>query len=105
METSRILAEHKDYRLKSQPINAKTAGSTFKNPDGLRAWELIKKTGSDKLIVGGAAVSDIHCNFLINTGKATAQDIETLGEEIIRNVKNSTSITLEWEIKKVGVKK
>lgn len=105
METSRILAEHKDYRLKSQPINAKTAGSTFKNPDGLRAWELIKKTGSDKLIVGGAAVSDIHCNFLINTGNATAQDIESLGEEIIRNVKNSTSITLEWEIKKVGVKK
>jgi len=104
-ETLRILDEHKNYRLKCQPINAKTAGSTFKNPNGLRAWELIKKTGSDKLKVGGAVVSDIHCNFLINTGKATALDIESLGEEIIRNVKSATTITLEWEIKRVGVKK
>lgn len=104
-ETTRILEEHKNYRLKNQPMNAKTAGSTFKNPNGLRAWELIKKTGSDKLKVGGAAVSDIHCNFLINTGKATAQDIEDLGNAIIQNVKKETTITLEWEIKRVGIKK
>lgn len=103
-ETSRIMEEHKAYRLKSQPINAKTAGSTFKNPNGLRAWELIKKTGSDKLTVGGAAVSDVHCNFLINTGKATAKDIEDLGKAIIEKVKKETTITLEWEVKIVGIK-
>lgn len=104
-ETSRIIEEHKNYRLKSQPMNAKTAGSTFKNPNGLKAWELIKKTNSDQLKVGGAVVSDIHCNFLINTGKATAQDIEDLGNAIIQNVKKETTITLEWEIKRVGIKK
>lgn len=103
-ETLRILEEQKAYRLKSQPIKSKTAGSTFKNPEGLRAWELIKKTGSNLLKVGGAEVSPIHCNFLINTGKATAQDIEDLGEKIIQNVKKETSITLEWEVKRVGVK-
>ncbi len=104
-ETTRIIEEHKNYRLKNQPMNAKTAGSTFKNPNGLRAWELIKKTNSDKLKVGGAIVSDVHCNFLINTGKATAQDIEDLGNAIIQNVKKETTITLEWEIKRVGIKK
>lgn len=104
-ETSRIIEEHKNYRLKSQPMNAKTAGSTFKNPNGLKAWELIKKTNSDQLKVGGAVVSDVHCNFLINTGKATAQDIEDLGNAIIQNVKKETTITLEWEIKRVGIKK
>ena len=104
-ETNRILDEQKNYRLKTQPINAKTAGSTFKNPDGLRAWELIKKTGSDKLKVGGAEVSPIHNNFLINTGKATAKDIEDLGNAIIQNVKKETTIVLEWEVKRVGVKK
>ncbi|MBR6663330.1 MAG: UDP-N-acetylmuramate dehydrogenase [Alphaproteobacteria bacterium] len=104
-ETSRIIEEHKNYRLKSQPMNAKTAGSTFKNPNGLKAWELIKKTNSDQLKVGGAVVSDIHCNFLINTGKATAQDIEDLGNAIIQNVKKETTITMEWEIKRVGIKK
>lgn len=70
--------------MKNQPYNQKTAGSTFKNPEGLRAWELIKKSGCAGLQVGGAKVSDIHCNFLINTGKATAADIETLGETIIK---------------------
>ena len=103
-ETAKIIEEQKEYRLKTQPINAKTAGSIFKNPDGLRAWELIKNTGSDKIKVGGAAVSDVHSNFLINTGKATAQDVEDLGEAIIENVKKKTSIVLEWEVKRVGVK-
>lgn len=104
-KTIQIIEEHKAYRQKSQPCNVKTAGSTFKNPEGLRAWELIKKTGSNRLKVNGAEVSEIHNNFLINTGKATAQDIEDLGNKIIENVKKETSIVLEWEIKRVGVAK
>lgn len=99
------LEEHKQYRLSHQPYNAKTGGSTFKNPQGLRAWELIKKAGCDTLQVGGAKVSEIHNNFLINTGNATAEDIENLGEKIIACVKEKTSITLEWEIRRLGIKK
>ena len=99
------LEEQRAYRLKNQPHNAKTGGSTFKNPEGLRAWELIKKSGCAELQVGGAKVSDIHCNFLINTGHATAKDLETLGETFIQRVKQSTAITLEWEIKRLGIQK
>ena len=98
-----ILEEHKQYRIKNQPYNQKTAGSTFKNPEGLKAWELIKKSGCDNMKVGGAKVSEKHCNFLINTGTATAADIEELGEAIIKKVKEKTSITLEWEIKRMGI--
>ncbi|MBQ8784457.1 MAG: UDP-N-acetylmuramate dehydrogenase [Alphaproteobacteria bacterium] len=101
----KTLAEHKAYRQANQPYNQKTAGSTFKNPKGLRAWELIKKSGCDSLVVGGAKVSDKHCNFLINTGNATAKDIETLGENIISQVRQKTYITLEWEVKRVGIDK
>ena len=101
----KILNEQKIYRQEHQPYNQKTAGSTFKNPQGLRAWELIKKSECDNLTFGGAKVSDKHCNFLINTGNATAKDIETLGEMIIARVKQKTFITLEWEIKKVGIEK
>ena len=104
-KTLQIIEEHKAYRLKSQPHIFKTAGSTFKNPEGLRAWELIKKTGSNLFKVNGAEVSDVHCNFLVNTGKATAKDIEELGDKIVENVKKETSIVLEWEVKKVGVGK
>ena len=100
-----ILEQHKNYRKQHQPHNVKTAGSTFKNPQGLKAWELIKNSGCASLSVGGAKVSEIHNNFLINTGTATAADIEELGEQIIACVKEKTSITLEWEIKKLGVKK
>lgn len=99
------LAEQKAYRLEHQPHNQKTAGSTFKNPQGLRAWELIKKSGCDNLSYGGAKVSEKHCNFLINTGSATAKDIETLGDMIVDLVKQKTYITLEWEVKKVGMEK
>ena len=99
------LDEQKAYRMKNQPYNQKTAGSTFKNPEGLHAWELIKKSGCDNLQIGGAKVSDIHCNFLINTGKATAADIETLGETIIKKVREKTTVTLEWEIKRMGINK
>lgn len=104
-EVKKKLEEQRAYRLKNQPHNAKTGGSTFKNPEGLRAWELIKKSGCAELQVGGAKVSDIHCNFLINTGHATAKDIETLGETIIQRVKQSTAVTLEWEIKRLGIQK
>lgn len=99
------LDEQKNYRTKNQPHNAKTAGSTFKNPEGLKAWELIQKSGCKDLSIGGAKVSEIHSNFLINTGNATAKDIETLGETIIQRVKQKTSITLEWEIKRLGIQK
>ncbi len=99
----KTINEQKNKRLKSQPHNVKTAGSTFKNPEGLKAWELIKKSGCDKMTVGGAKVSEVHCNFLINDGNATAADIETLGENIIREVRSKTAVTLEWEIKRVGI--
>lgn len=104
-QTLSILNEHREYRRKNQPSNVKTAGSTFKNPDGLKAWELIKKTGSNQFKINGAEVSSVHCNFLINTGTATAKDIEELGNLIIENVKKQTSITLEWEVKRVGIAK
>ena len=99
------LDEQKKYRMTKQPYNAKTAGSTFKNPQGLRAWELIKNAGCADLKIGGAKVSEIHNNFLINTGNATAEEIEKLGETIIACVKEKTSITLEWEIRRLGIKK
>ena len=104
-KTLQIIEEHKAYRKKSQPHNVKTAGSTFKNPEGLKAWELIKKTGSNNFKVNGAEVSSVHCNFLVNTGQATASDIEELGNKIVEAVKKETSIVLEWEVKKVGVAK
>lgn len=104
-QINKILNEQREYRLKNQPYNEKTAGSTFKNPEGLRAWELIKKSGCADLRVGGAKVSEKHCNFLINTGKATAADIEKLGNMIVEKVKQKTSITLEWEVKKMGIGK
>lgn len=99
------LDEQKAYRIKNQPYNQKTAGSTFRNPEGLRAWELIKKSGCADLKIGGAKVSDIHCNFLVNTGNASAADIELLGETIIEKVRRETTVTLEWEIKRLGINK
>ncbi len=102
---AKTLLTHKEYRIKNQPYNQRTAGSTFKNPEGLRAWELIKKSGCGDLKIGGAKVSEKHANFLINTGKASARDLETLGETIIKEVKKKTSITLEWEVKRLGINK
>ncbi len=90
-------------REASQPIRAKTGGSTFKNPPGLKAWELIDKAGCRGLRRGAAQVSEKHCNFLINTGDASAADIEGLGEEVRRRVRESQGVALEWEIKRVGV--
>ncbi len=90
-------------REASQPIRAKTGGSTFKNPPGLKAWELIDRAGCRGLTHGAAQVSEKHCNFLINTGDATASDIEALGEEVKRRVWEREGVALEWEIKRVGV--
>lgn len=101
----KVIDEQLEYRKAHQPITSKTAGSTFKNPEGLAAWKLIDEAGCRGLKVGGAAVSDMHCNFLINTGNATAEDLERLGEMIIEKVKEKTAITLEWEIRRMGVKK
>ena len=101
----KLLDEQKQYRLQSQPYNERTAGSTFKNPEGLKAWELIKKAGCCGLVYNGAKVSEKHCNFLINTGNATASDLENLGEIIVNKVRETTSITLEWEVKKMGIVK
>jgi UDP-N-acetylmuramate dehydrogenase len=90
-------------REASQPIRAKTGGSTFKNPPGQKAWQLIEKAGCRGLMQGAAQVSEKHCNFLINTGDASAADIEALGEEVRRRVSQSEGVALEWEIKRMGV--
>jgi UDP-N-acetylmuramate dehydrogenase len=88
-------------RAETQPRNL-TGGSTFKNPPGHKAWELIDAAGCRGLIVGGAQVSELHCNFLINLGNATAADIEGLGEEVRRRVQDNSGVTLEWEIRRIG---
>jgi UDP-N-acetylmuramate dehydrogenase len=89
-------------RAETQPRNL-TGGSTFKNPPGHKAWQLIDAAGCRGLIVGGAQVSELHCNFLINLGNATAADIEGLGEEVRRRVHGNSGVTLEWEIRRIGV--
>lgn len=89
-------------REASQPLRSKTGGSTFKNPPGEKAWELVDRAGCRGLVVGGAQISEKHTNFLINTGAATSADIEALGEEVRRRVKASCGIELEWEIQRVG---
>lgn len=91
-------------REASQPLRSKTGGSTFKNPDGAKAWELVDKAGCRGLVVGGAQVSEKHCNFLLNLGEASSADIENLGEEVRRRVKENSGVELEWEIQRVGSK-
>lgn len=89
-------------REESQPLRSKTGGSTFKNPDGKKAWQLVDAAGCRGLTMGGAQVSEKHTNFLINTGEATSGDIEGLGEEVRRRVSESQGVDLEWEIQRVG---
>lgn len=89
-------------REASQPLRSKTGGSTFKNPDGHKAWQLVDEAGCRGLQIGGAQVSEKHTNFMINTGDATSADIEALGEEVRRRVKASSGIDLQWEIQRVG---
>ncbi len=92
-----------ESREATQPIKSRTGGSTFKNPPGYKAWQLIDAAGCRGLAVGDAQVSELHCNFLINRGNATAADIETLGETVRMRVKENSGVTLEWEIKRIGV--
>ena len=92
-----------ESREATQPIKSRTGGSTFKNPPGNKAWQLIDAAGCRGLVVGDAQVSELHCNFLINRGQATAKDIETLGETVRKRVKESSGVTLDWEIKRIGV--
>ncbi len=100
-EMDRIAAS----REASQPLRSKTGGSTFKNPDGQKAWQLVDAAGCRGLTIGGAQVSEKHTNFLINTGTATSAEIEALGEEVRRRVKEHSGVELQWEIQRVGVMK
>ncbi len=100
-EMDRIAEE----REASQPLRSRTGGSTFKNPPGTKAWKLIDAAGCRGLRVGGAEVSEKHCNFMLNLGEATAADIEALGEEVRRRVREQSGVELEWEIQRVGVAK
>jgi UDP-N-acetylmuramate dehydrogenase len=105
-DPAKILAEMDDiaaYREEVQPIKSRTGGSTFKNPPGKKSWQLIDAAGCRGLKVGDAKVSELHCNFLINEGEATAADIETLGETVRVRVKETSGVELEWEIKRLGI--
>jgi len=100
-EMDRIAEE----REASQPLRSRTGGSTFKNPPGIRAWQLIDAAGCRGLQIGDAQVSEKHCNFLLNLGNASSAEIEELGEEVRRRVKAHSGVTLEWEIQRIGVAK
>lgn len=100
-EMDRIATE----REASQPLRSRTGGSTFKNPPGHKAWQLVDAAGCRGLMVGGAQVSEKHTNFLINTGTATSADIEALGNEVRARVKAHSGVDLEWEIQRIGVEK
>jgi UDP-N-acetylmuramate dehydrogenase len=89
-------------REETQPIRSRTGGSTFKNPPGHKAWALIDAAGCRGMTLGGAQVSEKHCNFLLNLGSATSADIEALGEDVRRRVRAKTNIALEWEIQRIG---
>lgn len=97
-----LMREHFDKRQATQPVHAKTAGSTFKNPPDNSAGRLLEQAGCKGMTVGGAQVSEMHCNFLINKNKATAADLEGLGEKMRKKVKDKFGIELEWEVKRVG---
>jgi UDP-N-acetylmuramate dehydrogenase len=98
----RRMNEIRATREASQPIRSRTGGSTFANPEGDKAWKLIDAAGCRGLRIGGAMVSELHCNFLINTGTATASDLEALGEEVRRRVLEASGIELRWEIRRIG---
>lgn len=102
-EIARAMELVQEAREETQPIRTRTGGSTYKNPNGQKAWELIDKAGCRGLRLGKAQVSEKHCNFLINLGGATAADIEGLGEEVRRRVREATGVELEWELERIGV--
>lgn len=97
------MADIRDAREDTQPRRVRTGGSTFANPDGHKAWKLIDAAGCRGLRIGGAQVSEKHCNFLLNVGDATAADIEALGEEVRRRVQETSGVELRWEIRRIGV--
>jgi len=92
-------------RGESQPIRSRTGGSTFANPEGHKAWQLIDEAGCRGLKRGGAQVSEQHCNFLINTGDASAAELEGLGEDVRKRVLETSGVNLRWEIRRVGIEK
>lgn len=96
------IKEIREKRESTQPINLRTGGSTFANHEGYKAWELIDKAGCRGMRIGDAVISEKHCNFMVNEGSAKASDLETLGEEIKRKVKETSGIDLSWEIKRIG---
>ncbi len=102
LEISQRMEAIQAEREITQPIRTLTGGSSFANPPGEKAWQLIDRAGCRGLIRGGAAISNLHCNFLINTGNATASDLEGLGEEVRRRVFEKTGVMLEWEIHSLG---
>ncbi|WP_408887001.1 UDP-N-acetylmuramate dehydrogenase [Limobrevibacterium gyesilva] len=97
------MAEIRASRESTQPVRARTGGSTFRNPPNMKAWELIDAAGCRGLARGAAQVSEKHCNFLLNTGGATAADIEGLGEEVRRRVHAMSGVSLDWEIRRIGI--
>jgi UDP-N-acetylmuramate dehydrogenase len=99
------MLEISSKRETSQPIKSRTGGSTFKNPEGLKSWQLIDQAGCRGARVGGAQVSELHCNFLINHGTATADDLETLGDMVRDKVRQNSGVELQWEIRRIGEKK
>ncbi|MBT4769250.1 MAG: UDP-N-acetylmuramate dehydrogenase [Rhodospirillaceae bacterium] len=101
-EIEQRMNEIRTNREAAQPLRTRTGGSTFANPPGIKAWELIEKAGCRGLCKGGAMVSEKHCNFLINTGDASAGDIEALGEEVRDRVRETSGVELEWEIRRIG---
>jgi UDP-N-acetylmuramate dehydrogenase len=98
------MAEIKTSRETTQPVRARTGGSTFANPPDMKAWELIDAAGCRGLKRGGAEISEIHCNFLLNSGGATAADLEGLGEDVRARVRAASGVSLHWEIKRIGVR-
>ena len=101
-EIQKEMEEVAEYREKNQPVRERTGGSTFKNPPGHSAWKLVDAAGCRGFRVGGAKVSEMHCNFLINDSQASGEDVETLGETVRARVKAASGITLEWEIIRLG---
>ena len=99
----RQMEEVADYREKNQPIKERTGGSTFKNPSGASAWKLIDEAGCRGFRVGGAKVSEMHCNFLVNDRQATGEDVERLGETVRARVRAASGVQLEWEIIRAGI--
>ena len=102
-EIAKAMELVQESREETQPIRTRTGGSTFKNPNGHKAWELVDKAGCRGLQLGGAQVSEKHCNFLVNTGGSTAADIEGLGEEVRRRIRECSGIELVWELERIGV--